>query len=392
MTHQVSSWFIEQSLKKTPNNIVRKFYLGSSDYSDYVMKWPKFKNEWNKLRPSQLRVQLANENRTFNFLRDTKLILNTDSELLFGYTHPQSGDELISLFLGKTDNVKYARELVDITVMDKFKQLTERVVGSSEEPVTFTGSNYLPADIAWWLVTSYGGLDTVKSSSNIDIDYDTWLTWWDVFSADSVFMNASFDGQKVNECIRKIGRHTYSAIFIHENKITFDRFTLADTHVNSFNDSSIIDLSLEFSGHDIINKQYIFADFSTDSDFHQTTVFDQNISSINSYGLRENNEKDENIWYVGSGPALNAAQRVTSVQAEPDDKISFNAPLMGVVRLIGETVTVVDTFHEIDGSYRVMSTDFDSDKGIFTLNADRSQVFGGFILDTSTLDGPDVLI
>ncbi len=392
MSHQVSSWFIDQTLKKTPDNIVRKFLLASSDYSDYVMKWPKFKNEWDKLRPSQMTIQLANENRTFNFLKDDKLVLNSEAELQFGYTHPQSGDELISLFLGKTDNVKYSREIVDLTILDKFKQLTERVVGSSDEPVEFVGSDYLPADIVWWLITSYGGLDTTKSAANVDIEYDAWLAWWDVFSADSVFMNASFDGQKVNECVRKIGRHTYSAIFVHENKLTFDRFTLADTYVNSFNDSSILDLRLEFSGHDIINKQYIFADYDQTSDFHQTTVFTERTSSINSYGLRENNEKDENIWYVGSGPALNASQRVIAVQAEPEDKIEFTAPLMGLIRLIGETVTVVDTFHGIDGSYRVMAEQFDTDKGLITLNADRSQVFGAFILDTSTLDSTAVLI
>lgn len=372
--------------------MVRQILIGTSDYSDYVMKWPTFKNEWNKLRPSSITIQLANENKDFNFFRTNKLILNTEAELKFGYTHPQSGDELISLFLGKTDNVKYSNELVDITILDKFKQLTERVVGSSDEPVNFTGSNYLPADIAWWLITSYGGLDGTKSSVNTDIDYDSWLSWWNVFSADSVFMNASFDGQKVNECIRKIGRHTYSAIFVHENKITFDRFTLADTFVNSFNDNTIIDLKLEFSGEEIINKQYIFADYDQTSDFHQTTVFNEVTASINSYGLRENNEKDDNIWYVGSGPALNAAQRVTSVQGEPNDKLTLQSPLMGIVKLVGEIVTVADSFHNIDGSYRIMRQAFDTDKGMITLDVDRSQVFGGFILDTSTLDGPDVLI
>lgn len=392
MTHLVSSWFVEQALKKFPDNIKRKFLLGTSDYSNYVMKWPSFKNEWNKLRPTQLTIQLANEDKTFNFLKENKLVLNSTSEIQFGFTHPQSGDELISLFIGKTDTVKYSSELVDITIMDKFKQLTERVVGSSDVPVEYVGSNYLPADIAWWLITSYGGFSTVKSSSNPDIDYDAWLTWWNVFSADSVFMNASFDGQKINECLRKIGRHTYSALFVHGNRITFNRFTLADTYVNSFNDSSIIDLSLEFSGNDIINKQYIFADYDQTSDYHQTTVFDQDLTSINSYGLRENNEKDDSIWYVGSGPALNAAQRVLTVQKEPYDKIEFEAPLIGILRLIGETVTVVDTFHGIDGSYRVMQEQFDTDKGLITINADRSQVFGAFILDTSTLDGPDILI
>lgn len=392
MTHEVSSWFIEQTFKKNPLNIARKFFLGTSDYSNSVMKWPTFKNEWNKLRPTSMTIRLANEDKKFNFLRTDKLILNTESEVQFGYTHPQSGDELVSMFIGKADNVKYSSGLVDITIFDKFKQLTERVVGSSDEPVLFTGSNYIPADIVWWLITSYGGMDTTKTSSNVDIDYDSWLTWWNVFSADSVFMNARFDGQKVNECVRKFGRHTYSAIHQHENRITFDRFTLADTAVSSFGDNSIIDLSLEFSGKDIINKQYIFADYDQTSDFHQTTVFDQNIASINSYGLREDNEKDENIWYVGSGPALNAAQRVISVQKDPEDKIAMKTPLMGLIRLIGETVTIADSFHGIDGSYRVMDKTFDLEKGLMTMGVDRSQIFGAFILDTSTLDGPDVLI
>lgn len=391
MAYDVTSWFIDQTLELAPNNIVRKLIIGSSDYSERVTQWPSFKKSWNDIRPVSLTVTLANDDKALNFLRDDKTVLVSSATIQFGYTHPDSGDETIDLFTGTTDKVKYKSGAVEITVTDKFKRLTERIVGNDDNPVTYSGSNYLPSDIAWYLVTSYGGYSTVKSSSNPDIDYEAWLTWSNAFSLDATYANASFDGQKVSECIRKIGRMTRSAIFIKEDKISFHRFSAADSNQTSLGSGSILDMDLLFSDEDMVNKQYVYADYSVDSEYYQTVVFDASTSSINSYGLREEKEEDSNVWYVGSGPAINLAQRILSTDKVPFDKISINTTLVGITRLVGETIIVFDAFHGLDSGYRIMEQKIDVNKGIVSFEADKSQFLNPFILDTSTLNGPDAL-
>jgi len=391
MAYDVTSWFHEQTLLKSPNNLVRKFTIGSSDYSSRVSNWPSFKTSWNDIRAIKLNIRLANGDMGMNFLREDKTLLRQDTKVEFGYTHPTSGDELITLFAGKSERVKYIGESTELTIVDKFKQLTNRVMGSSDDPVSYTDSNYLPADIAWYAITSYGGYSDLRSSNNPDIDYDSWLAWSDVFSADSVLMQAEFDGQKSLEVLRKIGKHTLSAIYISEDRFTFHRFSTIDAAVSSFNNNTIDDLVLEFSDVEIVNKQYVFADYDVASKYHQTTVFDVATSSVNSFGLREETESDEKIWYVGSGSALNFAQRKLQVIRDPFDSVEMKTYLNGFARLVGETISIVDSFHEVDDIFRIMEQKININKGSIEFSVDRSQFAFPFILDTSTLGSFEVL-
>ena len=391
MAYSVTSWFIEQTLKKTPDNLVRQFTIGSSDYTDRISKWPKFKTTWNGVKPVKLVMNLANQDRGMNFLREDKTLLRQQTSLKFGYTHPTSGDELIELHAGTSENVRYKDENLELVIVDKFKQLTERVIGSSDAPIDYTTSDYLPADIAWYAITSYGGFDNVASTSNVDINYSSWLAWSDVFSADAVKMNALFKGVKVAEVLRKIGRHTMSAIYVTEDKLHFHRFSQADANVTSFDNNTINDLSLSFGDADIVNKQYVFAGYVPDSNFHSITVNDVASSSVNSFGLRENVEKDDSVWYADSGSAINLAQRIIQTIKEPFDSVEVKTNLNGLTRLVGETISITDSFHLIDDSFRIMEHTVDANDGSVMFKVDRSQYTSPFILDTSVLDGTDVL-
>ena len=106
MPFDTTSWFIEQTLLKS-SEPVRKFTIGGSDYSDYVLKWPKFKKKWNDIRPLNFTINLSNDDQLFNFFIDDKTKLKQPVSLQMGYTHPTSGDELITLFAGVSDYVKY---------------------------------------------------------------------------------------------------------------------------------------------------------------------------------------------------------------------------------------------------------------------------------------------
>jgi len=391
MAYDVSSWFLEQIQSQNPAPIVRQFLIGTSDYSERVAKWPKFEQRWDDIKPTTLTMKLANEDQALNALRSDKTVLRATTSIKFGFTHQDSGDETVTLHSGRTSSVRYRGGAVDITVTDKFQQLGDRTIGSSDVPVEYIGSNYNPADLTWYFITSHGGYSAVESDSNPDIDYTAWSEWRQIYTGNSVFVNAHIEGKKALEMVRKMGRYTTTAIFTKEGKISFHRFGIGDANVTSLTANEIDDLTLEFSGEDMVNKQSVYADYSVESDYWKINAVDEDTASVNSYGLSESTEKDKNIWYVNSVGALDMAQREVIIRGVPFDKLKVKTFLQGFTRLVGETAHISDGFHSIDGTFRIMGTEIDMETARSTLTVDQSQYFGSFILDTSSLNGADVL-
>jgi len=365
---------------------VRRFTIGGSDYSAFVTKWPKFKRAWNDIKPGDLAIKLSNVDKTFNFFRDTPTALRSDCSVQFGV-----GSEFITIFSGKVDRVAFGDGPITVNISDRFKQLSQRMVGTSAVPVQYVSSNYLVSDLAWYLCTSYGGLSAVQSSSNPDIDYDSFLSWASVFSTDTVTVRAEFDGLKVNEALRILGRITESAIFISNDRISFHRYSLVESLSQEFTPANQGEFSLELRDDDIVNKQIVNFDYSTASDYFTKSVFAVNTSSVNSFGLREELEEDEKIWYVDSASALNYAQRITNFRDRPFDRIDIRVPAFGMLSEVGDSVTVVDSHLNFSAVFRVMATEVDLHTATARLELDRSQIKRGFTLDESYLDGADIL-
>jgi hypothetical protein len=113
---------------------------------------------------------------------------------------------------------------------------------------------------------------------------------------------------------------------------------------------------------------------------------------VNSFGAREQLEKDDVVWYVNSVSCLNLAQRSTLTKDNPYDRLSIDTAMPGLPRQVGETITAVDDLMGINDTYRIMGMEIDTDNGKIRFEAEKSQVLGAFILDVSDLDGTDVLI
>lgn len=387
--YNVTSWF-QQQLELKASEPRRVFTIAGSDYSDYVLKWPTLGQKWNEVRAQNLTIDLANEDQSFDFIRSDKTTLRSACAVQFGFTHPTSGDELVTLFSGTMDKVRYQKGACALSLLDKFKQLSERVMGDRDTPATFTDSS-TPPDIAWAAITSYGGYSAVESTSNPDIDYTSYLEWAAVFSADTVLMNAHVEGKKCSEVLKKISRYTQSAIYVQEDRIAFKRFGLADSASTGLDNSTIVDLTLAIDDEDIVNRQYVYGAYNVDSRDWGLQVFDVVTSSVNSYGPREQIEKDDTIWYVDSVSASTLAQKITSAAGEPYDRVTVQTTLFGALRQVGETITVVDSTQGIDAGFRVMEYTLNLDRGLYSAEIDRSQYLTPFTLDVSTLDGPDVL-
>jgi hypothetical protein len=397
MGYSPSSDFQVEVRKKNPT-IVREFTIGGSDYSDFVTKWPTFNQTINDIRPVNVVINLSNESGTFNFFESDKTKLRADAIIRMGVNFGAVGsEELVTTFRGTGERVRYRRGSVDFTIVDKWTPLSERLVGDATTPLEYVGSNYLVSDIVWWLVTSHGGFDATQSTSNPDIDYDAFSTYASVFSEDSVFINASFDGIKITEALRKISRMTDSSMFTaytnSETKLSFNRFTQTSSEVLTLTPSDgIVDLQLEIDDRDMINRMTVFADYSITSDDYATVVFDESSVSVDSFGIREDLEKDENVWYVGSATAQNFAQRITLVKDSPYNKVMVRTHLMSLASQAGDALEVDDSLLGFGQSFRVKKRSFNMDTGQVNLEGDASAFFNGFTLDVDSLDHPDRLL
>ena len=223
----------------------------------------------------------------------------------------------------------------------------------------------------------------MQSTSNPDIDYEAFAEWSNVFSSNNVYIEAEFDGQKVTECLRKIGRMTHSGIYIERNKIVFKRFDALGSVVANINEDNVKICEVTVDDAVVINKQFVYADYSVASDYFQITPFFADSESIAIYGLREQIEEDENVWYVNTASALDLAQRLVSVHADPYTQIDLQSVLYLLPYTLGDNMSTVSSFYGIEGSFRAM---IDMEKALVTMEIDRSQVTQGFQLDVSTWD------
>lgn len=399
MGFDVSSRFIEESEALTPN-VFRKLSIAGLEVTSSVVKWPRVRRQWDSLRPATVSVNILNSNQQLNFLINSPGYWVTSCSLSTGFYYGVNSLEATNQVYGIIDRGRFSKNTFNLTFSDESKRLSERVLGSRETPLDYTGSSYLPSDIAWYLVTSYGGFDTTPNSSNTDIDWQSFTEWAEVFSQDNVRIKAYFEGLKTIEGLRKIERLTHSTIFFGDSKLIFSRLSIVNSFSTVVDNSNIIDYSLDVRVSDIVNKFYVNADYNVDSSQFGITVSHLDSDSMVDYGLREEVEEDTNVWYVDSASALNLAQRIILARKNPYNNFTLKTNLKLVPNWIGDTLLInQDDFNVAGDYYRITSTEYDIQNSIVSVEANDmflssvgSGGAGAFTLDVSALDSVDILL
>lgn len=388
MTYQVSSAWINETLNKRASPL-RQFFVGSNDLSQHVIKWPSVSYSIDDIRPRNVSIQLKNDFNAHIYHQDKTLLVNT-CQLRIGYTIAGSA-EMVTVMAGELRSINFDKGKVVLGITDRFYPLTRRTIGTDDSPVDYSGSDYLPSDIAWYAMTSHGGLSGITSINNPDIDYPSWKLWSDTSSSDSEYMRSILKGQKCIEVLRKLSRLTETSIYIHDNKIFFKRFSLADSNATQIDENMGI-ATLRVDRDTIINRQKISAGYSPTSNYHTITIISADTASVNSYGLFEGIEEDRDIWFVNSVSAQVSAQRKVTLNKHPRESLSLNTSLVGLHRQIGETISYVSSDYYYSNIMRVKGYHLDMNTGEMGFDLDRSLITNAFILDLSVLDGSDVLI
>lgn len=392
MAYSVSSAWIDQLIDNAPSDIVRKFTIGNSDYTDWVLKWPTIKRTMNDLRSVDISIVLGNVDGHLNEFYTSTYSMVQSSQLQFGFTISGS-NEMVDIYNGHVKSIEYRGTEVSVRCKDRLWDLANRVVGESDVTIVF--SDQIPSDIAWDLCTCYGGLSNVQSTSNVDIDFASFDFWSGQFSADTLTIEANYDGQKITSALKTLAEFTDSAIWIDASgKLKFERMTEASSEDLLLGTSDFLDFKIDVNSLRLVNRMNVEAKYSIDSDYWEIAVVSVETPSVNSFGTYEDLMRDDHLWFMSSGGAQNLAQRKTLKLSDPPKLIDTQTGLKSLQMEMNDTIRVVDSFFDIgsNDAWRITEYGFNMQTGEIDLSLDGATALGGFFLDIDYLDGEKRLL
>jgi len=396
MSVAISSFFKSKLSATTVNSIIKRVYIGSNVLSGYLDFGSVTYTSRDVIGGDMsINLDALDSSNNISLLNLNKSFLLQPASMQFGFNTDTGGEDLIEFFKGEFREARYSKGKMQIRLKNLLYGLGKKEVGTVDSPVDFTGSNYNPADLVWTVQVSYGLLSDIKSSSNPDIDYNSWLTWHDTMAGDSITVKAYFDGQTVPEILEKTRDLTDSLIWEGtENKLFYARWTGATSETHIVTDSHIIgDPEIIETADSILNQITVKLNYNVTSDSWGGEITRINSSSVNSFGTQDFTFDDKKIWFTTSATAINLADRLVFRRKEPN--VSIKVPVNfdfidTTLNEIGENVEFSWGMYGIDRKQMtLLGMEFDFDKFILTLDIDEGFGFSsgrafGFILDDAT--------
>jgi hypothetical protein len=391
----ISTW-LQGEFQKTIYEPQRTFFIGTSDYSDRVVKWPTIRRTANDVKSAKIKVSLANNDGALNNFYDATYSLVNTVSVHLGDTHPTSGWEDLDLFTGYMSGVKYSNMQCVVEARDRLFDFTQKVIGDTNSVVEIPASGgIIPSELAWIICTCYGELSTVQNTSNPDIHWDDFNEWAEQFSANAIEIHGRYDGMKASKALREMAEYTDSSVVIEgDGKIHFKKFNEVSSQDYTWDYDKIIKLDVDVNKRRLVNKQFVAWDYKVESDYYAGNVFAQDAISVNTFGLYEETLERDSVWYVDSVSALNTAQRSVALFSDPPKYFKLTTGLDGIWREIGDTARFVDSFYNVTSGagWRIVEREINLHDGLTKIDLDEATVLDAFYLDVSTLDGVHYLL
>lgn len=390
MSTIVTSHYESKKNSTNPSSIVHKFTFANSDISAKITEFDTIERDASDVLGGDFTIEVENASKTFNSLLTNKAQFFQEGIYDFGFSTDSGTNDTIQLFGGTLAKAKINESKAKLIFEDKLTRLKNKRIGDSETPVSFTNTEVNPADLTWWMVTSYGGLSIVKSSSNPDIDYDKWLDWFNVFEDNVTTVKAYFTGQDLIESLQVLRDLTDSVIYVEgNNKIVFNRWTATGSTQATITDSITTSpiQPVEIIGDAIQNSVKVLVDFDVDSGTWADAVTVQNTSSVNTYGVFEEVYQDESIWYANTVSAQGFGERVTFRRSTPNAAFSIETPLSLININVGDEVIFNNNFYDISSlAYSLVRYEKNLENKTVNITIDEGFNRGGGRLNGFILD------
>lgn len=349
MSVEVTSWFLEQAARQraVPE---RRFLVGGSDYSARVLRWPTLHFRADRVDLGTTTLLLDNTGRSFRFFADSEAALTTSCELALGFTHPDSGPERLSLYLGRPSGVAFEAggARLRLQLQGKTQRLTDTVLGTEAESggVDYTTSGYYPADLAWYLVTSHGGLSPVESASNPDLDYGQWADWRDRDAVRDVRVQAYIAGEKIYRVLERLAAMDTLSIAFQGSRLRFRPvFDAYGSDVPALPADTITGLEVAVDPARLVNRIAIDAGYQPDTGRFLSTHTRVHSASRARFGERSQRLGNATVWYATAADARYLAEDRLRFRSRPAPRVAVRTPLAGGVhRAVGGVVSLSDSF------------------------------------------------
>lgn len=392
MSLSVSSFFNSKMLSTNPSSFVEKFTFANSDISGFVLEkgYGTIRRKTSDVVGGNTTLKVENASQTFNSLISDKTQFFKEGTYEVGFATESATNETLQLFGGVLTTAKFEDTKVSLSFEDKLSRLKDRFIGTDDDPVSFTNTEVNPADLAWWVVTSYGGMSTVKSTSNPDISYTQWFDWWTIFNDNSIVVNAHYTGEDVPEALQSMQKLLDSVVYAEgDNKLYFNRWTGAGSDTITITNSHLLNkpVTMEIVGTNLTNKVRVLHGFDPTSETWTGNVTFQDSTSVNTYGLHEFVYDDETVWYANSASAFNLAERVAFRKAVPNITLKCTVPLMALNAQLGDEVAVTTQVYSLENrGFNLEGYTISTQKKEITLELDEGfnrsgGRLHGFILD-----------
>ena len=380
MSLTITSHFRSKMESTNPSSIIRKFTFNNSDLSSKVIQYPTITREVGDITGESLSFDIENASQSFNSLNTNRSQLLKTGIFEYGFSTESGTNDVVQLFGGELTKVNLWEGKGKLLFDNKLTKLKRRRAGSSQTPASYTSSAYNPADIVWWICTSYAGLSTTADSSNPDIDYTSWSAWKTILTNDAVLVHAHFEGDGILNILETVQRLTDSFIYSSgDNKIYFTRWFGASSYTVTLNDSYISGkVDYELYTDSILNKVTVQMSYNTEQSTWAGQVVQVNTVSVGSYGIFEAIYDDTNVWHINSVSAMNLAQRIIYRRGNANAVIKCKTPLRFLDIEFGDDIEFESQVYSI--SNKILSLKkygINIETAIMTLEMDEGYGRGG---------------
>ena len=346
--HDADSFYLSKQSQTNPSSIVRQFTYNNSDFSDRIVRYPTLKQNYIDVVGPGFNVTVENASKLMNELIEDRTSFKRSGEVFYGYQSELNSANVLQLGAGFLTNVSYNDHQARLNFKNRLDLLSQVFVSTdttSQLGVSFTGSEYNPADIVWEILTnnSYGAnFSNVTCKYNAQIHYDSWYQWKTNLAAENITVQGFFPyGTNYVEALKSIAELTDSAIYGEaDNRLYFLRNL---TGVESFSSvvslSDIIRCSTTGDAYDMVNKYSVSMSFSVVSnkvEGPRSTLTFVNTASVNSFGATLKQPTTQLIWYTNSANANNLAQRVVFRRRQPEIKLKITTPIKYLGNQLGD--------------------------------------------------------
>ncbi|MDH4249446.1 MAG: glycoside hydrolase, partial [Deltaproteobacteria bacterium] len=379
MTLQVSSWLLEQ-LTQQRSQPVRRFTLGGCDYSDYVLRWPVLQYRADTIDLGTTQLEISNPRNSFYFFVGCDRALTTSAEISLGFMHPTSGEETLTLYQGVPTHFQFAAggSRLRLQLQGQTRRLTNAVLGSDIESkgLDFTGSAHLPCDLAWTLITSFGGFSSVKSSSNPDLDYPSWEAWLQSDRLKDVRVHAYLTGEKVYQVVNALAILDSRMITFQKGRILFSGMHQSwGERGQLMSLDQVLDLSWQGDPSQVINQFTVEAGYQPSKGKFLDSVTRADSDSMAAYGIHSGRYGSRGVWFVNGTDGYYLAEDQVRFYRQPQLVVTAGLPLgEGLVQEVGTVVWLVHSGFSPQGeNFRITAQEIDLNSGRVNLRFEKAR-------------------